>query len=309
MKTPPTVIAAALTPCLEKGIADPGAMRHLTRFLAARGCDGIFVVSSTGEAALLDEGTRRQLTVAAKEGAEAQIWVGASGLGAEHTVRLCKAAACDGADGVIIMAPHFVQLTQQELINYCQRIADASALPVGLYHHMRMPTAFSAQTVAVLAGHPNIVSLKDTSGDLERIAEIVALTKGTGFSIYQGSEHLVLASLELGATGCVSALANILPELHRQLVDHFAAGRLEVARRDQSILNAFWATFKQPEAETSFSHFVRSLTLPLCWRGVFSSLASLTSDPMSMEVFDDWLAHYYGEHGLDHLIGAYQSQA
>lgn len=293
-------MAAVLTPCRTKGVVNFQDTRKLTHFLSSHGCGGLFVPSSTGEIFLLDDSVRRKLLAAAREGAEskAEIWAGTSGMGARHTIRLCKSAAQSGADGVIVMAPVLFKFKQAELEDYVLRIADASPLPVGIYHHLRMPTAFGVETVARLAAHPNIVLLKDTSSDLDRMKALVAATRGASFRLYQGNEHLVLSSLEAGAYGTISALANVLPELHRETVESFLAGNPDDARKAQETLTEFWKVFTQPETRESMSHFVRSLTLPLTWRGLFGKMADMHARPRDFAKFDRWLGNYYAENGL-----------
>lgn len=300
-------MAAVLTPYRAKGMVDFEGMRKLARFLAGHGCEGLFVPSSTGEIFLLDDATRRKLVEEAREGAGAEmaIWAGASGMGARHAIELSKDAARAGADGVIVMAPCFLKLSQTEVEDYLRCIADASPLPVGIYHHLRMPTAIEVETAARLAAHPNIVLLKDTSADLERIKALVAATRGHAFRIYQGSESLFLSSLEAGADGGITALGNLLPELHRKIADSFFAGDDASARQAQGVLMQFWKIFRQPEVGAAFSCFVRSLTLPLSWRGVLDKPASMHADGSGFAEFDRWLAEYYAGHGLNaHLPAA-----
>ncbi len=300
LKPVPRVVAAALTPCSQKGEVDFPGMRKLAGFLAQRGCDGIFVPSSTGELMMLDDSTRRQLVAEAKDGAgDLEIWSGASGMGFEHVLKLTREAAGEGANGVIIMAPFFMKLSQPELKDYFFRIADASPVPVGMYHHFRFPTAFEPETVGQLMNHPNIVLFKETSGDLDRLKELASVVRGTSFRLYQGSELLMLPSLLEGATGGITALCNPLPELHRAIVDAFLQGDLESAQSAQNTLEKFWKIFRQPEVGQSFSHFVRSIALPLCWRGLFTELSSMNADPHDMEEFDLWLKNYYAENGLN----------
>ena len=299
-------MAAVLTPCRTKGAVNYADARKLAKFLSTHGCDGLFVPSSTGQVFLLNDSTRRKLVAAAREsaGPDTEIWAGTSGMGVRHTLRLGKAAAEAGADGVIVMAPLFFKYSQRELEDYIRRIADKSPLPVGLYHHMRMPTPFEVETVARLAVHPNIVLLKDTSSDLERMKAGVSATRGTSLRLYQGNEHLVLPSLEAGAHGTISALCNVLPEMHRTLVEAFLAGEQDAARKAQETLTEFWKVFTQPEIGESISHFVRTLTLPLAWRGLFGGLADMHARPRDFAKFDRWLKDHYTEHGLDARLPA-----
>ena len=264
-------------------------MTTLCRFLVARGCDGLFVLGSTGEAPLLDESQRRQLTVAARAGAGADgyLFIGASGLGKRQSIQFAKNAAADGADSAVVMAPFFLKLSQSQLRDYVTEIADASPIPVVLYHHLRNTTAIDPETVATLAAHPNIIALKDTSIDIRRMADLLRLTAGMDFKIYQGVETLVLQSLELGAHGSVAALANIIPEWHNDIFSGWDTGDLPRARAAQAKIDHLCHLFSAPEMGVTFANFLRVITLPLCQRGVFERLSSVTGD--ASPGFDQWL--------------------
>ena len=286
----PRRVVATLTPCpVRAGEIDPSAMAHLCRFLIQKDCDGLFVLGSTGEAPLLDEAQRRSLTVAARQGAgdDAYIFIGATGLGQRQSIQFARNAAADGANSAVLMAPFFLKFSQSQLRDYFTAIADASPIPVALYHHLRCPSAIDPETVAALAAHPNIIALKDTSIDLPRMAELMRLTAGLDIKIYQGVETLVLASLELGAHGSVAALANIIPEWHNDIFRGFDTGDLALARSAQAKVDNLCNLFKEPEMGATFANFLRTMTLPLCQRGVFAKLSTVTGDPSPG--FDEWL--------------------
>lgn len=253
-------VAAVVTPCRSPGEPDPDRMRAFCRRLVREGCDGLFLLGSTGELPLLDEPDRQRLVAAAREGAgPAIVYAGVSGTGLKQSIRYAAQAADAGADVAVLMAPFFLKLSQHELFQYVVRLADVSTIPIAIYHHLRMPSGFEVETVARLAEHANIVAMKDTSVNLERMRELVDATSGSEFSLFQGSEGLILSSLEAGADGCVCALANIVPRWHRILVDAVAAGDQTVARSYQEQITLLTALFRLKAMSTSFGHFTFAL--------------------------------------------------
>ncbi|MBN2580631.1 MAG: dihydrodipicolinate synthase family protein [Pirellulales bacterium] len=260
---------AIIAPCLPTGEVDPGATRRLCRILTDHGCHGIFVLGSTGEMPFLDEDDRRALTVAAREGvgARATLYVGTTGLGLKQTIRYTKNAAEDGADVAVIMAPMIFKFSQPELAAYTRAAADASPIPLAIYHHKRMPSWYDVETIAELSQHPNIVAVKDTSNDMTRLQRLIDATAGTDFAIFQGHENLFLDSLKIGAGGCVSALANVSPEWHVALYRAHFSGNATEAEIHQRQITALSQIFHHPFSSVSFSYFTYSLKRILQHRG------------------------------------------
>jgi 4-hydroxy-tetrahydrodipicolinate synthase len=271
------VVAATVTPCKAPGAIDAAAMASLAKLLVEHGCQGLFVVSSTGEMPHLDDDDRQALFEAAARGTNGRgcLYAGVTGLGLRHSLRLAKVAAQAGADVAVIMAPLFLRYSQPELIDYVTRFADQSPLPVALYHHVRMPTAFDVDTVAALARHANIVAMKDTSGDLERMQAMVEATAGQAFSLLQGSELLIASSLQAGAAGSVTALANIAPEWHAALLSAFREGDILQAEQWQDKIARAWQMFNDPLVRESLSRFVYTLKRPLVQRGWLHNTAGM----------------------------------
>ena len=263
------VVAAMITPCSSPGVVDPAATEKLCVELARHGCDGLFITSSTGEAAFLDEDDRRILTTAARKAVTAQtlIYAGISGLGLPQTIRYAKNAAADGADVAVVMAPFLFKISQPELSDYLLRIADASPIPLVLYHHFTMPSAMTAETVARVAEHENIVGVKDTSTDITRIKSLIDATAGMQFSVFQGSQRLFLESMLLGADGMVAALANFVPEIHAKLYQAVRNYDAAAARQYQDYITKLLEAFILPPVKETISALAGSVKLAAKWRG------------------------------------------
>lgn len=295
------VIAAMITPCRAPGEIDPAAATRLAGILASHGCDGIFVVSSTGESVLLDDDERQSLIAAARLGCPADksvLYAGVSGFGIKQMVRQTVTAAAEGADVAVVMAPFFARISQIELRTWVTAVADASPIPICFYHHWRMPTPFETETVAALARHPNIVAMKETSEDAERIFAVTSALVGTRVTLLHGNERLYLKTLAAGGHGCVSALATIAPEWHRQLLDAWRDEDELRAERIQQDITSLWQMFSLDQTRSSFSNFVFTLKYAAHLRGWLDSTACMVPGFVATTRFREEIARHIRTVGL-----------
>jgi 4-hydroxy-2-oxoglutarate aldolase len=214
--------------------------RHIRR-LRERGIANFVALGSNGEAVHLDVGERRTVISAIREsaGEQAQILAGAGGLSTRETIMLCRLAAQAGADLALVIPPgHFrSQMSTAALQAHYLAVADASPLPVVLYN-MPGNTAgvdLDAETAIQLSAHPNIVGMKDSGGDLAKLAQIAA-NADPGFQMLAGSAGFLLPALAVGATGAIAALANIAPAECLRLLALWQEGKLVEARSLQAHL-------------------------------------------------------------------------
>lgn len=200
---------------------------------------GIVAVGSTGESVLLTRAEIEQVFSTVRESsAPGRILI--AGVGAEstpETISRSKAAATIGFDYVLVKTPSFYKsaLTADALVEHYRRVADASKLPVILYSIPQLTgIALEADLVARLAEHKNIVGIKESSGNVQRVGEIIAAAP-EGFEVVVGSADTLYASLMLGAVGGVLALASCLPELcielHRAVATDQIASAKDLNRR------------------------------------------------------------------------------
>ncbi|MFI4876261.1 MAG: dihydrodipicolinate synthase family protein [Blastopirellula sp. JB062] len=294
------VVAALFTPCKEPGRIDPPAMSRLAGVVASQGCDGLFVLGSTGEMILVDEPDRRATVAAAVEGAAglAAVMVGVGGFGVRQAIRFAQLAAQDGADYAIAMAPFFQRLSQTELLGYFVELADHSPLPIGIYHHLRMTSSVDVDTFAELAAHPNISLCKDTSNDLERMRQLTAATGERNFRILQGIERLNLDSLHAGAHGYVSALAGIAPQWHRALIEAYKSGDLETAQSMQTQIVELAQLFQIPEIRISLAHQIHALKHAAKLLGYLDSSAPLLANFQPPQGFEQAIENVLLQSGL-----------
>jgi 4-hydroxy-tetrahydrodipicolinate synthase len=282
------VTVAMITPCTSAGDIDFPALHRCTAEATARGADGIFVVSSTGGMPFLDEPDRLNIIAAAREACPRQktLYAGISGMGLAQTLRYAKQAAAEGADAAVVMSPFFLRLSQKELLGYLTDVADSCPIPLCLYHHVAMPTPIEVDTVAKIAAHPNVVALKDTSGQLDRMHQLVEVSRHRGLVLLQGNEPIYLATLEAGGHGCVSALAGVAPEWHHELQSAFAREDLAEAQRLQQRITGLWKMFELPQVKRSYSYFARSLAIAMRHRGWCDSFNTISPRAETDAEFD-----------------------
>jgi len=195
---------------------------------------GVVAVGSTGESVLLTRSEVEQIFSTVRESAApGRILI--AGVGSEstpETISRSKAAANIGFDFVLVKTPSFYKsaLNADALVEHYRRVADASKLPVILYSIPQLTgIALEADLVARLAEHKNIIGIKESSGNVQRVGEIIAAAP-EGFQVVVGSADTLYASLMLGAVGGVLALADCLPELCIELHRAVTTDQIATAR-------------------------------------------------------------------------------
>ncbi len=228
------IFAAITTPFDRNGAVAVDRLRENIARYNRIPLTGYVAVGSTGESVLLTRGEVEQVFSAVREAAApGRILV--AGTGSEstpETISRSKAAADLGFDCVLVKTPSFYKsaLNPDTLTEHYRRVADASKLPVILYSIPQLTgVALESDLVARLAEHPNIIGIKESSGNVQRVGEIIAAVP-EGFQVVVGSADTLYASLLLGAVGGVLALADCLPELCIELYRAVAADQTASAR-------------------------------------------------------------------------------
>ena len=201
------------------------------------GLHGYVVLGSNGEAVMLTDAERAALWQAARD-AIPRDKLFLAGAGVESTrncIALAKRAAELGADAAMFVTPNYYksQMNSAALINHYRVIADASPIPTIIYN---MPGAtgidIDAATVIALAQHPNIIGIKDSSGNVAKYGDIVRAVR-SDFSVIAGSGSYFYPALCVGGKGAVAALANVAPREVVAIYDAFRAGQHDQARELQ----------------------------------------------------------------------------
>jgi 4-hydroxy-2-oxoglutarate aldolase len=232
------VFAPATTPFDPvTGDLDVVALRRNARRLLDAELAGIVLFGSTGEGWLLDEDERiAGLEAVASLTDERLILAGAAAESTRATIRLVRAAAAAGADGVLVAPPAYYkpQMTPDALRDHYRAVADACPVPVLLY---QVPPVYSgvelrSGLVAELANHPNIAGIKDSTGNLQGLGELVERCPSE-FAIIVGSGAAFYGALEVGARAGILAVADLVPEAcnaiyqSRRAGDNAGAGRMQ----------------------------------------------------------------------------------
>lgn len=190
---------------------------------------GYVVLGSNGEAVYLTEEEKlRVLETARRAIPPNRLMIAGTGCeSTRQTITFTRQAAQAGADAALVVTPHYFggQMTSESLVHHYEAVAEASPVPIILYNVPKFTHVdMDAATIARAAQHPNIVGLKDSSGNITKLADIVRQT-GPTFQVLAGAAGFFFAGLVLGAVGGVLALANIAPQQCVDIYRLFKAGR------------------------------------------------------------------------------------
>jgi 4-hydroxy-2-oxoglutarate aldolase len=206
---------------------------NITRW-SKTGIKGIVVLGSNGEAAYLSESEKRELMQAAVSVSPKNILV-IAGTGCEstsETIRLTNDCARLGAKAALVIPPHFfgAKMNDKALYSHYRKTADEAAIPLLLYNVPKfVHLVLTPDLVFRLSEHPNIIGIKDSSGDVSLIGEYLRRS-AEGFNVLVGTAGALFGGLSLGCPGGILALANIAPEECVRILERTQAGDYEAAR-------------------------------------------------------------------------------
>lgn len=227
-------IVAIVTPMQDDGSLDLPRLRSLIDWHIAEGSDGIVIVGTTGESPTVDVHEHCELIRVAVEHAAGRVPV-IAGTGANSTaeaVELAKFAKSSGAAAHLSVVPYYNRPTQEGLYQHFRTVAEAVELPMILYNVPGRTVAdLSNDTTLRLAEVPNIVGLKDATGNIDRACDLIARAPA-GFALYSGDDMTSAAFLILGGHGVISVTANVTPRAMHELC---AAAAADDARRLREI--------------------------------------------------------------------------
>ena len=225
-------LVAIVTPMLEDGSLDLPAFRALIDFHIEQGTDGIVVVGTTGESPTVDVVEHELLIAEAVKHAAGRIPI-IAGTGANSTteaIELADFSKKAGADASLTVVPYYNKPTQEGLYLHFKAIAEAVDMPHILYNVPSRTCADMANdTVLRLAQIPNIVGIKDATGDMERGSDLLQRAP-KNFAVYSGDDASTLALMLLGAHGTISVTANVAPGLMHEMCAAALKGDLTKAR-------------------------------------------------------------------------------
>jgi len=267
------LLTAMVTPFHNDGTINEKVVAELALRLIDEGSDGIVVCGTTGESPTLstDEKIRMFRLVKDAVGSRASVWAGTGTNNTDSAVRLSRAAAEVGVDGLLVVAPYYNKPPQEGLYLHFKTVAQATDLPVMVYNIPgRTGVNLLPETLERLAEIKNIVAVKEASGSLDQVAEIARrigasggtmeparplvasgfmasashgsavqvrpqettdVVPGRGFYIYSGDDSLTLPMMAAGAIGVVSVASHIVGPQMRRMVQAFLDGRVREATR------------------------------------------------------------------------------
>ena len=217
--------SAVVTPMNENGV-DYEAFGRFIDFQIENGINALVVVGTTGENATLEPWEQKEVIRFAVEHTAGRVPViaGTGTNNTEHVLANTKVACEVGADAILVVTPYYNKATQNGLIKHFTTVADASTVPVILYNVPgRTGCNLQPKTVAKLAGHPNIVAIKEAAGNMAQMVELAALC-GDKLDIYSGEDALTVPFISMGAAGTISVLSNVAPKLSVEMTDKALAG-------------------------------------------------------------------------------------
>ena len=221
---------ALITPMTPDGVDLP-ALKKLVEYQIEKGIHALVVIGTTGEASTLSMEEKRQVVRCVVQTAAGRVPV-IAGTGANctaHAIENTRMACEEGVDAVLVVTPYYNKATQSGLVAHFTAVADASDKPVILYNVPgRTGCNLLPATVAKLADHEKIVGVKEASGNMSQVVELIALC-GEKIAIYSGEDALTVAMMAMGGLGCISVLSNVVPDLASDMTNKFFAGDLKGA--------------------------------------------------------------------------------
>lgn len=225
---------AIVTP-FKNGKIDFPSLGHLIDWQISQEIDAIVVCGTTGEASTLNDKEHIETVQYAVEKANGRVPViaGAGSNDTAHAIYLSNELQLQGIDGLLLVTPYYNKCTQKGLIQHYTKIADAVDIPIILYSVAgRTGVNISPSTVFELAKHPNIVGIKEASGNMSQVVEI-AKCISDDFALYSGNDDMIVPLLSVGGIGAISVVANIIPKDMHSMVMKYLAGETKAAGKFQ----------------------------------------------------------------------------
>ncbi|HLS20775.1 MAG TPA: 4-hydroxy-tetrahydrodipicolinate synthase [Bacillota bacterium] len=243
------IITAMVTPFNEEGEIDQRRTEILVDHLMTHGTDGLIVTGTTGESPTLTFSEKVNLYKTVVNHAKGKIPI-IAGTGTNNTresIELTKEAERIGVDGIMLVVPYYNKPSQRGLYEHFKQIAQSTTLPIMLYNIPgRSAINMEIETIIELAKIDNIVSLKDATGNLQAMTQIISRTPDS-FTVYSGDDQLTLPVLAIGGHGIVSVSSHVIGEPMQQMINHYLSGNIkQAAHIHQQLLPIMNELFAHP---------------------------------------------------------------
>ena len=226
---------AIVTPMHTDGSIDYEALDRFVEFQIDSGINGLVVMGTTGENATIEPEDQKKVIAYTVEKVAGRVPViaGTGTNNTEHVLHNTRSACQVGADAILVVTPYYNKATQNGLVTHFTAVADESTLPVILYNVPgRTGCNLLPKTVAKLAEHPNIAAIKEATGSLAQMIEIMHLC-GDKIDVYSGEDGLTVPMMAMGAKGTISVLSNVAPRQSVAMTDACLRGDYAAAAKMQ----------------------------------------------------------------------------
>lgn len=267
-------MVALVTPMREDGSVDEDSLRALVDWHVEQGTDAIVAVGTTGESATLDEAEHCQVIgqVVEYSGGRVPVIAGTGANSTSEAIRLTRCAKDNGADACLLVTPYYNKPTQHGLYLHFKAVAEAVDVPQILYNVPgRTACDMQPETIGRLAGIPNIIGVKEATGDLQRVPVIRKLC-GDGFAIFSGDDATARELVLQGGQGVISVTANVAPAAMRRMIAAALAGDRQASEAiDAELAGLHRDLFLEANpipvkwALSEMGRIPRGIRLPLTW--------------------------------------------
>ena len=232
------VITAMITPFTPDNRIDKAGLQSNIDFLIKRGVSGVVPSGTTGESSTLTFQEHKDLIDISVECSTVPVVAGTGSNSTSEALELTKYAADAGADAALLITPYYNKPNDAGLLKHFATIADQADIPQILYNvPSRTCINMKNEVTAKLAEYPNIIGIKEASGDLSQIMDIIQRTQDQDFVVFSGDDALTIPIMKLGGVGVISVAANIVPDKVTAMVNAFKAGNMDEVRRLENLLD------------------------------------------------------------------------
>ena len=226
------VLPAIITPFKDDYSLDEEGLRRNIEFLQEAGISGIVPCGTTGESATLTFDEHKRVVEVAIDCATVPVVAGTGSNNTREALELTLHAADAGADAALLITPYYNKPNDRGMFEHYKIIAESCDIPIILYNVPKRTGAdLRPDLVKKLAGLENIIGIKEASGSISQVSQVIEQTRETGFIVLSGDDDMTLPIMALGGAGVISVVANVAPRKTVEMVEAMARGDLDEARK------------------------------------------------------------------------------
>jgi 4-hydroxy-tetrahydrodipicolinate synthase len=261
------IVTPIVTPMNDDESINTAALREQVNRQIENGIHGLFCFGTNGEGYILDENEKKLVleTVISETNGRVPVYAGTGCISTQETIKQSKMAMAAGADILSIITPSFAAASQTELYEHYRTVAEAVDMPIVLYNiPARTGNSISPETVRKLSEIPNVVGVKDSSGNFTNILSYLSKTESTpGFHVLSGNDQLILWTLKAGGSGAIAGCANVYPHVMASIYDCYQNGDWNEAKKYQDSIAGFRDCFQYGNPNTVVKTAVSLLGYPV----------------------------------------------